>query len=252
VAVRTGGVKARRWLPAAGIGIALAIGAVLGAGAVADAAAHERRIGLERAAASLSARVETILERGIVEMELLAGGGLGAASFRSDALPRLGAIDGLDAIAMAQIDDGELLVRAVVPQDVGFLGVGTDLALHDEVAPVIGRAIDEADATAGSPFVLDGREVIVVGAPTRARRSAAPRWVGSSSGCSMPTPCSDPDGRGAACWCHPVVAPRATSTPRATCWTGRSTSAVGRGPSVSTTTAPGGPPARGWCSPAVS
>lgn len=178
-------MSARRWLPAAGIGIALAIGAVLGAGAVADAAAHERRIGLDRAASSLAARVETILERGIVEMELLARGGLGTASFRRDSIPRLGSVEGLDIIAMAQLQGDGLPVRAVVPQDTDFLGAGSDLARREEIAPVMNRAIDEADASAGSPFLLDGRHFIAVAAPilvdesatTETERRAAVRGV---------------------------------------------------------------------------
>jgi signal transduction histidine kinase len=165
VAVRTRGVGSRRWLPAAVIGIVLTIGALLGADAVADAHERERREGLERSGDALAHHVESALERGVTDVELLARSGGNAATFRTAALARLQLAPGLRMLALGQLDDGALPVQAVVPQDQAPFVTGADLYETSEIAPVLVRAVDEADPTAGSPFRFGGDDVITLAAP---------------------------------------------------------------------------------------
>jgi signal transduction histidine kinase len=158
-------LSARRSLPALAVGLGLAIVAVLAAFSVGDAARDERRVRLEQRADVEVARIEASLERDLVEMERLANAGLSVAAFRQDAQARIDKIPELVAVALADVDGRRVVVRTAVPNDRGLLAAGTDLAASDDLDIVLTRAVTEADAAAGTPFEINGRDVIAVAAP---------------------------------------------------------------------------------------
>jgi signal transduction histidine kinase len=155
----------RRWLPATGFGLALVLGVLLASLAVARSVDHQRRSTLERAGEAEANRIALTLERDLVEMERIAATSTDAASFRVGALPRVEAVDELSAVALARRSRDRLVVQTAIPSDAGPLSTGFDLAKDSELAIVVTRVLDEADAAAGTPFDLDGRRKIVVAAP---------------------------------------------------------------------------------------
>ncbi|MEA3018759.1 MAG: two-component system, OmpR family, phosphate regulon sensor histidine kinase PhoR, partial [Actinomycetota bacterium] len=159
----------RRWLPAAGIGMVLSVGAMLAAFAVADAAANERRVQAERTAPIEAKRIAATVERDLVEMEVLAASTSDAATFRRAAQPRVDRVRELVGTALARRDGARLVVETAVPSDAGPLATGFDLAADPRLAIVINRALIEAQPAAGTPFEVDHRPRILVAAPVFAR-----------------------------------------------------------------------------------
>ncbi|HVM53304.1 MAG TPA: ATP-binding protein [Acidimicrobiales bacterium] len=164
MAVRAGGLTARR-LPAIAVGSVLAAGSVLGALAVASAEDAERRARLDDAAEALAERVADVVERHVVEVERLAAVAPSPASFRIDALRRLGAVDEITAFALAERRTGALVVVATVPREAGVLRTGADLAAVDELEVIVERVVTEADPSAGGPVRSADGEYITVAAP---------------------------------------------------------------------------------------
>lgn len=128
----------------------------------------QRNDRLEEAARIEAARVEADLERLVVEIQRLALLTSDAASFRVAAQIRLAQLDEVTAIALANLEGDRLVVRTVVPNDTGPLVTDADLFEEDRLRPILTRAVFEADATAGSPFEIDGHDVLTVVAPLAA------------------------------------------------------------------------------------
>ena len=158
-------MTARRWLPAAGVGLALTAGVALGTFAVVRSAASERDARLEAAAPNEADRLVALIERNIVEMERLAVLTDDVPAFRRLAQARVSMLDELTTTALALVEGDRLVVKTAVPADAGPLSAGSDLGAESTFGPLIGRVLTEADATAGAPYDENGREVILVAAP---------------------------------------------------------------------------------------
>ena len=158
-------MRFRRWLPATGFGLLLAIGAVTASVAVGNAIRSETRARLDRAAGIEQKRIVATLERDLSEVEHLAASAPTAAQFRASAQARLDSNRELATVALAPRDGDQLVVQTAVPRDNGPLGTGEDLAANPELMIVITRVLDEADAAAGTPFDIDDRQFVLVAAP---------------------------------------------------------------------------------------
>jgi signal transduction histidine kinase len=156
-----------RWRPAAGIGIVLVTGSVLGALAVASTSSSGHNARLADDADALVDRVVTILERDVAEMERLAVVAPTAADLLRAAPARLELVDELVAVAHATRRGSSLVIDALTPGAVGTLREGADLGQIPGASIVHDRVVTEADATAGAPFTDDdGDGYVLVAAPT--------------------------------------------------------------------------------------
>lgn len=155
----------RRWLPATGFAAVLVLAVVLATVTTANAAASARRSAYEDAADIAAARIASRIERDIVETERLAAIADGIPSFRRAASPRLAVLTEMSAIALARRDGARLVVAGTVPVDRPPLDTGVDLAARADLAVVVTRVAEEADASAGAPFTVDGRRMMLVAAP---------------------------------------------------------------------------------------
>lgn len=154
----------RRWLPAAGVGLVLTVGVALGTFAVVHSAASEREAQLAASAETEAERIVARIERNVVEMERLAVLTDEVASFRRLAQARVSLLDELETTALAHLEDGQLVVATAVPADAGPLSTG-EVLTGPTFDAVLARVLTEADATAGAPYELGGREIITVAAP---------------------------------------------------------------------------------------
>jgi signal transduction histidine kinase len=208
VAVRTSSVIVRRWLPAAGFGLVLALGALLASISVGSAAADERHDRLGEAADAEAERLIATLERDLAVVEQLTAAADSAATFRRAAAPQIRLIPEIVAVALATRANGGLDVVTAVPSDVGLLRTGEDLATDHELDIVLTRVVEEADAVVGAPFDIDGKQAITVAAPV-VTDTAAPEAQRRSSVSGVVTAAVDVDALFGDSWPGPaqLVAP---------------------------------------------
>jgi len=158
-------MTARRRLPAVGFALVLLVATILSTVATARAAATSRRAAYRDAAQIAAGRLDSRVERDLVELERITAVASSPVPFRRTAQTRIDALPELRAIALTRRDGQRLLVTDSVPSPTGPFQIGEDLVDHPELAIVVTRVIAEADATAGTPFDLDGHRMFLIGAP---------------------------------------------------------------------------------------
>ncbi|MEN3272701.1 MAG: two-component system, OmpR family, phosphate regulon sensor histidine kinase PhoR [Actinomycetota bacterium] len=166
-------MTARRRLPTVGFALILLVATVLSTVATARAASTSRRAAYRDAAQIAAGRLDSRVERDLVEIERISTIATNPVSFRRTAQTRIDSLPELRAVALTRRDGHRLIVADSVPVDLGPFVVGDDLAADPELAIVVSRVLDEADASAGTPFDLDGRRMMLVGAPQLPNPNAA-------------------------------------------------------------------------------
>lgn len=158
-------MTAHRRLPAVGFGLVLLLAAVLTTVATARASATARRASYRDAAQIAAGRIDSRVERDLVEIERLAALAGDPVSFRRTAQDRIELLPEVRAIALARREEHRLIVSETVPSASGPFRSGSDLTADRQLSIVVTRVLDEADASAGTPFSVDGRRMFLVGAP---------------------------------------------------------------------------------------
>jgi signal transduction histidine kinase len=154
-----------RRLPAVGFAVVLLLATALSTVATARAASTSRESAYRDAAQIAAARLDSRVERDLVEIERITDVAPTTVSFRRSAQSRIAQLPELRAIALAHLDGHRLLVADSVPVETGPFVVGDDLLAHRELAIVVSRVVDEADASAGTPFDVGHQRMLLIGAP---------------------------------------------------------------------------------------